>query len=154
MKNSAPSVHEVFRNASMGIMALLLEDKIIVSRSAKYSWWYVRNWTVTRMRILLSWWRHQLETFSALLAICAGNWPVHGEFPVQMPVTQSCDVLFDLRLNKRLSKQSWGWWFETLSRPLWRHRNEYAQLFWSPYCSSFYNYIISSHDRKHTNWCH
>ena len=31
---------------------------------------------------------------------------------------------FNLRLNKRLSKQSWGWWFETLSRPLWRHSNE------------------------------
>ena len=30
---------------------------------------------------------------------------------------------FDLRLDKRLSKQSWGWWFETLSRPLWRHSN-------------------------------
>ena len=33
------------------------------------------------------------------------------------------DVFFDLRLNKRLSKQSWGWWFETISRPLWRHCN-------------------------------
>ena len=31
------------------------------------------------------------------------------------------DVFFDLRLNKRLSKQWWGWWFETPSRPLWRH---------------------------------
>ena len=30
---------------------------------------------------------------------------------------------FDLHLNKRLSKQSWGWWFETLSGPLWRHCN-------------------------------
>ena len=34
---------------------------------------------------------------------------------------------FDLRLNKRLSKQSWGWWFETLSRPLWRHCNALRQ---------------------------
>ena len=33
------------------------------------------------------------------------------------------DVYFDLRPNKRLSKQSWGWWFEMPSRPLWRHRN-------------------------------
>ena len=33
------------------------------------------------------------------------------------------DVFFDLRLNKRLGKQSWGWWFETLSCPLWRHCN-------------------------------
>ena len=71
-----------------------------------------------------AWWRHQMETFSALLAICAGNSPVSGEFPAQMPVTRSFDVFFDLRLNKRLSKQSWGWWFETLPRPLWRHSNE------------------------------
>ena len=69
------------------------------------------------------WWRHQMETFSALLAICAGNSPVSGEFPAQRPVTRSFEVFFDLRLNKRLSKQWWGWWFETLSHPLWRHRN-------------------------------
>ena len=49
-----------------------------------------------------------------------------GEFHAQRPVTRSFDVFFDLRLNKRLSKQSWGWWFGTLSRPLWRHRNEYS----------------------------
>ena len=64
-----------------------------------------------------------METFSALLAICAGNSAVPGEFPAQRPVTRSFDVCFDLRLNKRLSKQSWGWWFETLVRPLWRHSN-------------------------------
>ena len=71
----------------------------------------------------MSWWRHQMETFSALLAICAGNSPVHGEFPAQRPVTRSFDVFFDLRLNKRLSKQPWGWWFETPAWSLWRHRN-------------------------------
>ena len=49
-----------------------------------------------------------------------------GEFPTQRPVTQSFDVFFDLRLNKRLSKQSWGWWFETLSSSLWRHCNDLA----------------------------
>ena len=70
-----------------------------------------------------TWWRLQMETFSALLAICAGNSPGTGEFPAQRPVTRSFDVFFDLRLNKRLSKQSWGWRFETLSRSLWRHRN-------------------------------
>ena len=69
------------------------------------------------------WWRHQMETFSALLTICAGNSPVPGEFPPQRPVTQSFDVLFDLRPNKRLSKQWWGWWFETPSCPLWRQCN-------------------------------
>ena len=70
-----------------------------------------------------TWWRHQLETFSVLLAICAGNSAVTGEFPTQRPVTRSFDVFFDLRLNKRLNKQCWGWWFETPSRPLWRHCN-------------------------------
>ena len=70
-----------------------------------------------------SWWRLQMETFSALLAICAGNSPVPGEFPAQRPVTWSFDVFFDLRLNKQLSKQSWGWWFEMLSCPLWCHHS-------------------------------
>ena len=70
-----------------------------------------------------SWWRHQMETFSAWLAICAGNSPVPGEVPAQRPVTRSFDIFFDLRLNKRSSKQSWGWWFETLSTPVWRHCN-------------------------------
>ena len=65
-----------------------------------------------------------METFSALLTICAGNSPVTDEFPAQRPVTRSIDASFDLRLNDPLSKQSWGWWFETLSRPLWRHSNE------------------------------
>ena len=50
--------------------------------------------------ILSSWWRHQMEIFSVLLAIS----PVPGEFPAQRPVTRSFGVFFDLRLNKRLSK--------------------------------------------------
>ena len=66
------------------------------------------------------WWRHQMETISALLAICAGNSPVTGEFSTQRPVTRSFDIFFDLRLNKRLSKLWWGLWVETPSRPLWR----------------------------------
>ena len=51
------------------------------------------------------------------------NSPVPSEFPAQRPVTRSFDVFFDLRLSKRLRKQSWCWWFETLSSPLWRHCN-------------------------------
>ena len=64
-----------------------------------------------------------METFSALLAISAGNSPVTGKFPAQRPVTRSFDIFLDLRLNKLLNKQSWGWWFETQSRPLWRYYN-------------------------------
>ena len=71
------------------------------------------------------WWRHQMETFSMSLALCVGNSPVNDEFPTQRPVTWSYDVFFDLRLNKGLSKQWWGWWFKTLSCSLWRHCNEW-----------------------------
>ena len=46
-----------------------------------------------------------METFFVLLVICVGNSPVTGEFPVQRPVTRNFNVFFDLRLNKRLSKQ-------------------------------------------------
>ena len=72
----------------------------------------------------LTWWRHQIEIFSALLVLCTGNSPVTGEFPAQRPVTRGFDVFFDLHLKKRLSQQSWDWWFETPSRSLWRHSND------------------------------
>ena len=85
-----------------------------------------------------------METFSALLAICAGNSPVAGEFPAQRPVTRGVDVFFDLRLNKRLSKQSWGWWFETLSRPLWRHGNYIHTC----------NRLVASDKYLHPTWNH
>ena len=69
------------------------------------------------------WWRQQMETFSALLALCAG---IHRS-PVNSPHKGQCRgalMFLDLRLNKRLSKQWWGWWFETQLRPLWRHWND------------------------------
>ena len=40
-----------------------------------------------------------METFSALLAICAGNSPVPGEFPAKRPVMRSFDVFLDKRLS-------------------------------------------------------
>ena len=74
----------------------------------------------------LSWWRHRMETFSDLLAICGGNSPATGEFPAQRPVTRSFSVFFDLRLNTWLSKLLQGWWFDTPLCPLWRHSNNSA----------------------------
>ena len=65
-----------------------------------------------------------------VLAICTENSPVTGEFPAQRPVMRSLDVFFDLCLNKRLSKQSWGWWFETPWCSLWRHCNGIRSLWW------------------------
>ena len=64
-------------------------------------------------------WKH----FPRYWPFVRGNSPVTGEFPSQRPVTLSFDVFFDLRLNKRLSKQWWGWWFETPSHPLWHRCN-------------------------------
>ena len=55
---------------------------------------------------MATWWRHQMETFTASLAICAKNSPITGEFPSHRPVTRSFGVFFDLCPNKRLSKQS------------------------------------------------
>ena len=92
--------------------------------SPKHATWYTTGFN--------TWWRHQMETFSALLAICAWNSPVTSEFPPQRPVTRSFDVFCDLRLNKRLSKQWWGWWFETPPRPLWRHCNDTLGLVENP----------------------
>ena len=57
--------------------------------------------------------------------------------PSQRPVTQSFEVFFDLRLNKRLSKQSRRWRFETLSHPLWRHCNG------NPACVDFSSVCIN-----------
>ena len=103
----------------------------------------IRNgvYTMTTKVMNITWWRHQMETFSALLAIYAGNSPVSGEFPAQMPVT------FDLCLNKYLSERWWGWWFETPSCSLWRHCNEYWKFdnHWQ-ICSSIYHVL---HQRLH-----
>ena len=82
-----------------------------------------------------SWRCHQMETFSALLALCAGNLLVTGEFPTQKPMTRSFDAFFDLYLNKWLSKHLWGWWFETLLCSLWCHCNDGVpvwQISWGP----------------------
>ena len=51
-----------------------------------------------------------------------------GEFPAQRPVTRSFDAYFDLRLNKRLSKQPPGWWLETPLWSLWRQCNGQRQM--------------------------
>ena len=75
-------------------------------RGVSFRWWLLMPWIVGSQGViyyvgwagpyLSSWWRHQMETFSVLLALCAGNSPVTGEFLVQRPVTRSFDVFFDL----------------------------------------------------------
>ena len=104
----------------------------------------------THKKPIMAWWRHQKETFSALLPICAGNSPVTGEFPAQWPVTRSFDVYFDLRLKKRLSKQSRGRRFETPSWPYCRHFiEESVSMSWYYYSeSSIFQYIYPAAHRE------
>ena len=83
---------------------------------------YSFRWVVMA-RIGALWWHHQMERFSALLALCVGNSQVTCGFPSQRPVTQSFDVFFDLCLNKWLNKQLERRQFETPSHPLWCHCN-------------------------------
>ena len=66
-------------------------------------------------QITWSWWHHQMETFSVLLAICVGNSPVTGEFPAQRPVTRNFGIFFDMRLIN-------GWVNTGEAGDLWRHR--------------------------------
>ena len=68
------------------------------------------------------WWRHQMDTVSLLLAIFAGihQSPVNSLYKGQW---RGAFMFSLLRLNIPLSKKLWGWWFETLSRPLWRQCN-------------------------------
>ena len=79
--------------------------------------------------------------FPRLLALCVGNSLITSELPTHRPVTQSFDVFFDLRLNKRLCKQSWGWWIEIPSRPLWRHCN--VTLHWHYDVGKCYQILFS-----------
>ena len=76
-------------------------------------------------RPILLWWSHQMETYTLLLALRAGNSPVTGGFPSQRPVTRTFDVFFDLCRNTRLSKQSRRRCFES---SLWRHCNNISYM--------------------------
>ena len=81
-------------------------------------------------------WYNNLDFDASLLSVWTNCWintrlagilltPCRS-FPTQRPVTRSFDFFFDLRLNKRLGKQSWRRLFETVSRSLWRHCNGYV----------------------------
>ena len=81
-------------------MSYNLECEVIYSIFKLVSW-TLQIAVVGRDHSWITWWRHKMETFSALLAICAGNSPVTGEFHAQRPVTRSFDVFFDLRWINR-----------------------------------------------------
>ena len=85
----------IFQHAKRQAINLLLTPDISMSYTMVYNVVHYSH---------IPWWRHQMKAFSALLALCANNSPVTAEFPAQRPVTRSFDILFDLRLNKWLSK--------------------------------------------------
>ena len=97
----------------------------------------VGSWTSTCDSKSVQWWHHQMETFSALLALCEGNPPVTGGFPLQRPVTRNFNVFFVRRLNNRLSKYSRHRWFETPPCLLWRHCNACPWTGLSASCISY-----------------
>ena len=70
-----------------------------------------------------TWWRHQMKKIRFTGPLW-GESTGHRWIPLQRPVTRSFDVFFDLCLNKRFSKQSRRWWFETPSCSWWRHCND------------------------------
>ena len=128
------------------VVFLVLGLNKLLNKTAPVScWWFETLWRSRGATVivcvnfcnhlLLS---HYLSTYMMtssngnifrVIGHLCGNSLVTGEFPAQRPVTRSFDVFFDLRLNKRLSKQSRGWWFETPSRPLWRRCNDFPKLF-------------------------
>ena len=87
-------------------------------------WWEGLHWWPVCVSMMTS---SNGNIFRVTGPMC-GEFTGPGEFPAQWPVTRSFDVFFDLRLNKRLSKQPWGWWFETPAWSLWRHRNAERHL--------------------------
>ena len=122
--------------------------------------WYPSPLLLARS-FVCPWWRHQMKTFSALLAICSATGP--RWIPrTQRSVIRNFDVFFDLRRNKLLSKQSWGLSFETPSHPLRRHRNamaEYTIAIWSYSLVGTLHHTISMgshryfHDQNHQCYC-
>ena len=110
-----------------------MSNRISLSPITVPAWWARMASPITSLTIVYSTVysgadqrKHQS---SASLAFVRG---IHRG-PVQRPVTRSFDVFFDLRLNlrlnKRFNKQSWCWWFETSSCSLWRHCNDYKNIF-------------------------
>ena len=79
--------------------------------------WYVHN--VIKLFMMTS---SNGKIFHVTGPLC-GEFTGPSEFPTLRRVRRSFDVFFDLRLNKRLSKQPWGWWFETPSWSLWHQCN-------------------------------
>ena len=119
-----------------------------------YSHWFTAKLKRSKLRhdwvvISHTWWRHQMVTFSALLAFCEGNSPVTGEYPSQRSRFGIFDFFFGLCLNKRLNEHSEHQWFETSSQPIWRHCSDIYGMYTSTEKSEL-NCIVKT--LKHEGW--
>ena len=109
----------------------------------QWKWLYLNN-------VFKTWWRDQNGNIFRATGHLCGEFTGPGEFPPQRPVTRSVDVFFDQRMYKRLSKQPWGWWFETPSWSLWRHRNEQNPRGYDP--NPAYNSVTPPPVFYHSPW--
>ena len=119
--------YSLLMNSLMTVSATPFRDEV---KGNKYL--YFSSYIYTEMTLVLSPRKTRTQNimtssneniFRVTGHLC-GEFTGPGEFPAQRPVTRNFDVFFDLRPNTRLSKQWWGWWFETPSSPLWRHCND------------------------------
>ena len=132
------------------LSALIIHCTILMKANSRFS----RNVYTISDRIwcnkqVSTWLLHQMKTVPALMSLCEGNPSVTGGFPSQRPVKRSFDVLFDLRLNKRLSTQSRCRWFETPSCPLWRQSSDQYIRILSP-LDCLLNNLVKSTSKQTT----
>ena len=110
--------------------------------------------------IKYAWWRQQKETFSALLALCAGNSPLAGEFPSQSQWREATMFSLICALKKHWIKQWRRRWFETPAHSLWRHCNGLTvdrpslwwHLLWWKWFPYYWPFVITSSTKRSINW--
>ena len=117
--------HQAITWTNVDLSSVRIGDIYLKAISQGMSWPLI-----TKISFNITLWRHQMEAFSALLALGAGNSPVTGEFPSQRPVTRSFGVFLWSGPEQTLSKQNRlkRRWFETPSCSLWRHCNDLSKM--------------------------
>ena len=96
----------------------------------KLIWCFLRlSFRSPHIFVLYQWYVYCIKHLICYIHDDVIKWKHFRRYWPQRPVNRSFDVFFDLCLNKRLSKQSWGWWFETLPRPLWHQCNVYVDRY-------------------------
>ena len=126
-KKSSRSILLAFCDENTLLTGGLLGQRISDAENDSISWGFHEDNTQKLHHSYaesLSWWRHQMEAVSALLALCAENPPVTGGFPAQRASNVGLDFFFDVSLIKWLNKQMSRQWFETTWCTLWRHCND------------------------------